>query len=124
MVLNTIISKSSLINLCNSINLVQLLHHSDRGSQYASKAYRKQLETYAIVNSMSGKGNCYDNAVVERFFGSLKHEWLVNVINLTREGMINDVNHYIRYYNEIRLHSTLGYQCPIEYENSRRYLCD
>ncbi len=53
-----------------------------------------------MVSSMSGKGNCYDNAVVERFFGSLKHEWLINVVHLTREGMIKDVNDYIRYYNE------------------------
>lgn len=49
-----------------------LLHHSDRGSQSASHAYRKQLEGYHVRGSMSGKGNCYDNAVVERFFGSLK----------------------------------------------------
>jgi transposase InsO family protein len=52
----------------------KLLHHSDRGSQYASHAYRQLLEDYQMVSSMSGKGNCYDNAVVERFFGSLKHE--------------------------------------------------
>ena len=94
-----------------------LLHHSDRGSQYASHAYRKQLKNYGMINSMSGKGNCYDNAVVERFFGSLKHEWLTNVIHLTRDGMINDVNGYIRYYNGTRLHSTLGYKTPNEYEN-------
>lgn len=56
-----------------------LIHHSDRGSQYASHAYRKQLEGYNMISSMSGKGNCYDNAVVERFFGSLKYEWLTNV---------------------------------------------
>ena len=60
-----------------------LLHHSDRGSQYASHAYRQLLEDFKMVSSMSGKGNCYDNAVVERFFGSLKHEWLINVVHLT-----------------------------------------
>jgi putative transposase len=59
------------------------------------------------------------NAVVERFFGSLKHEWLINVIHLTREGMIKDVNDYIRFYNGTRLHSTLGYKTPNEYENSQ-----
>ncbi len=95
-----------------------LLHHSDRGSQYTSRAYRKQLADYGMQSSMSGKGNCYDNAVVERFFGSLKYEWLANVIHLTREGIINDVNHYIRYYNGTRLHSTLGYETPNAYENS------
>ena len=67
---------------------------------------------------MSGRGNCYDNAVVERFFGSLKYEWLSNVIHLTREGIINDVNNYIRYYNGTRLHVTLDYQTLNEYENS------
>jgi len=101
-----------------------VLHHSDRGSQYASHAYRKLLEDYDMVSSMSGKGNCYDNAVVERFFGSLKHEWLTNVIHLTREGMINDVNNYIRYYNGTRLHSTLGYETPNEYENSQINVCN
>ena len=83
-----------------------LLHHSDRGSQYTSRIYRRQLGDYGMQSSMSGRGNCYDNAVVERFFGSLKHEWLANVIHLTREGIINDVNQYIRYYNGTRLHAT------------------
>ena len=52
-----------------------LLHHSDRGAQYTSHAYRKQLTKYGMQSSMSGKSNCYDNVVVERFFGSLKYEW-------------------------------------------------
>jgi putative transposase len=51
-----------------------LMHHSDRGSKYTSRAYRKQLSKYGIRSSMSGKGNCYDNAIFERFFGSLKYE--------------------------------------------------
>ncbi len=85
-----------------------LFYHSDRGIQYTSHAYRKQLTQYGMQSSMSGKGNCYDNAVVERFFGSLKYEWLTNVIRLTRNGVINDVNKYIRYYNGTRLHSTIG----------------
>ena len=101
-----------------------LLHHNDRGPQYASHAYRKQLNDYGMTSSMSGKGNCYDNAVVERFFGSLKHEWLTNVIHWTREGIINDVNEYIRYYNGTRLHSTLGYKTPNEYENSLSNVCN
>jgi putative transposase len=95
-----------------------LLHHSDRGSQYTSRTYRKQLDDYGMQSSMSGRSNCYDNAVVERFFGSLKYEWLANVIYLTRDGIINDVNQYIRYYNGTRLHATLDYQTPNEYENS------
>jgi putative transposase len=92
-----------------------LLHHSDRGSKYASHAYRKQRKDYQMISSMSGKGNCYDNAVVERFFGSLKHGWLTNVIHLTREGMIKDVNDYFRYYNGTRLHSTLGLKWSNEF---------
>lgn len=96
-----------------------MLHHSDRGSQYTSKRYRNLLVQHGMINSMSGKGNCYDNAVVERFFGSLKHEWLASVHHSTRETMTADVNNYIRYYNGMRLHSTLGYQTPIGYENSQ-----
>ena len=96
-----------------------LLHHSDRGSQYTSKRYRKLLAQHGMISSMSGKGNCYDNAVVERFFGSLKHEWLAMVNHATRETMKADVNNYIRYYNGTRLHSTLGYQTPIGYEKSQ-----
>lgn len=65
---------------------------------------------------MSGKGACWDNAVVERFFGSLKHEWLNNVIHIERQSMKSDVDVYIRYYNHRRLHSTLGDMTPVEYE--------
>jgi putative transposase len=63
-----------------------------------------------MKSAMSGKGNRYDNAVVERFFGSLKYEWLANVIHLTRDAIINDVNQYIRYYNGTKLHATQYYQ--------------
>ena len=77
-----------------------------------------------MQSSMGGKGNCYDNAVIERFFGSLKHEWLANVIHLTRDGIINDVNKYIRYYNETRMHSTLNYVSPNEYEKPLVNVCN
>ena len=93
-------------------------------SQYTSWAYRKQLDDYGMKSSMSGKGNCYDNAVVERFFGSLKYEWLANVIHLIRDAIINDVNQYIFYYNGTRLHATLDYQTPNEYENSQINVCN
>ena len=92
--------------------------------QYTSGAYRKQLDDYAMRSSMSGKGNCYDSAVVERFYGSLKYEWLANVTHLTRDAIINDVNQYIRYYNCTRLHATLDYQTPNEYENSQINVCN
>jgi len=101
-----------------------LLHHNDRGAQNTSHAYRKQLAKYGMQSSMSGKGNCYDNAVVERFFGSLKYEWLANVIHLTRDAIINDVNKYIRYYNGTRMHSTLDYISPNEFENSFINVCN
>jgi len=95
-----------------------LIHHSDRGSQYTSKRYQKLLKQQGMISSMSGKGCCYDNAVMERFFGSLKHEWLALVSHKTRYSMTNDVNAYVRYYNGKRLHSTLKYKTPNDYENS------
>lgn len=69
-----------------------------------------------IQSSMSGKGACYDNAVVERFFGSLKHEWLRNLTYLTRADMTQDVQTYIRYYNHQRLHTANGDLAPVAFE--------
>ena len=92
-----------------------LLHHSDRGSQYASRAYRETLEQHRMVASMSRKGNCWDNAVMERFFGSLKSEWLVDQRYWTRDQARRDIVQYIEMeYNSNRLHSTLGYITPRE----------
>ena len=68
---------------------------------------------------MSGKCACWDNAVVERFFGSLKHEWLYNVHYLKRCDMEADVNQYIRYYNQRRLHTANNDLSPIEYEQTK-----
>ena len=103
-----------------AINLRQpqgdLIFHSDRGSQYTGKRFRKLLKQNGIKASMSGKGACWDNAVVERFFGSLKNEWLLKVIHLTRESMKIDVQKYICYYNHERLHTTLGDLTPVAYE--------
>lgn len=93
-----------------------LLFHSDRGSQYTSKGFRRLLNKHKIIASMSGVGACLDNAVVERFFGSLKNEWLLNVVHMARESMKQDVDAYIRYYNHERLHTTLGNLAPINYE--------
>jgi putative transposase len=95
----------------------ELMHHSDRGCQYASKDYRDLLKQYGIMISMSRKGNCWDNAVMERFFGSLKSERTDNKIYLTREQAKADVIDYIEmFYNSQRLHSTLGYMSPMQYE--------
>ena len=97
-----------------------LVFHSDRGSQYTSKRYRNLLANYGIRASMGDVGACWDNAVVERFFGSLKHDWLLKVPQPTRENMKNDVSAYMRYYNLDRLHTTNGDMSPIDYEKSFR----
>ena len=67
---------------------------------------------------MGDVGACWDNAVVERFFGSLKHDWIFKIAQPTREHMRNDVAAYMRYYNLVRLHSAKGDQSPINYEKS------
>ena len=96
-----------------------LLHHSDRGSQYACCEYRKQLESYGMTASMSRKGNCWDNAPVERFFRSLKSERLTGCRFITRDEAKKEILDYITYYNSIRLHSTLGYLSPMAYEKEQ-----
>lgn len=94
-----------------------LLQHSDRGVQYASHAYQALLKNNSIIVSMSRKGNCWDNAVMERFWGSLKSERTDGQLYLTREEAKQDILDYIEmYYNSIRLHSSLGYQSPAEFE--------
>ena len=94
-----------------------LVHHSDRGSQYASHAYQKLLKQHGMIPSMSRKGDCWDNAPVERFFGSLKREWTGDRSYRTRQQAIADVREYLAvYYNSRRLHSTLGYKTPLNYE--------
>jgi len=94
-----------------------LLHHSDRGSQYACNTYQKQLKDYKMTPSMSRKGNCWDNAPMERFFRSLKSERLVFCRFTSRYGAKAEVLDYISFYNAYRLHSTLGYMSPMDYEN-------
>jgi len=95
-----------------------LVFHSDRGSQYTSKRYRKLLDGYGVRASMGDVGACWDNAVVERFFGSLKHDWIFKIAQPTREHMKIDVAAYMRYYNLERLHTANGDQSPIHYESS------
>ena len=94
-----------------------LIHHSDRGSQYASKAFRQLLKQHSIKGSMSRKGDCWDNAVVESFFGSLKQERVHWRNYQTRHEAQQDILNYISvFYNNYRLHSTLGYMSPENYE--------
>lgn len=96
-----------------------LIFHSDRGSQYTSKRFGRLLKKNPIQASMSGVGACWDNAVVERFFGSLKNEWLLKVYHLTRQTMKEDVEQYIRYYNHERLHTANDDLSPVEFEMSQ-----
>ena len=98
-----------------------LLHHSDRGSQYASYAYQDLLGAHGIVCSMSRKGECLDNAVAERFFGSLKREWTAPRSYATRQEARDDIIAYIEmFYNSRRQHSYLGYFSPNAYEKLAR----
>ena len=95
-----------------------LIVHSDRGSQYASHDYRKLLKMYGCVGSMSRKGNCWDNAVAESFFGSLKQERVQWRQYQTRYEAQQDILNYISmFYNCYRLHSYLGYMNPNQFES-------
>ena len=96
-----------------------LIHHSDRGSQYACHEYQKCLKQYRMVPSMSRKGNCWDNAPTERFFRSLKSERLSDYRFVSRRSAHLEVLDYISYYNAIRLHSSLGYKSPFVYEKEQ-----
>ena len=96
-----------------------VLHHSDRGSQYASADCRKLLEQHGMASSMSRKGNCWDNAVVESFNATIKTELIHRTIWKTREEVRAAIYKYIEtWYNSKRLHSTLGYRSPVEFEEN------
>lgn len=96
-----------------------LLHHSDRGTTYASGAYQDELAKHGLVCSMSRKGNCWDNAVVESFFSSLDFECEHGDMFPSKVGARREVTEYILgFYNPTRLHSTLGYVSPMEYERA------
>lgn len=93
-----------------------LIHHSDRGSQYASRAYQNLLKKHGITVSMSRKGNCYDNACMESFFGTLKTELIYFCGYGSRQEAKSSIFEYIEiFYNNERLHSSLGYRSPNEY---------
>ena len=94
-----------------------LLHHSDRGVHYASMAYRTLLATHGIVQSMSRRGNCWDNAVAESFFATLEWELIERADWHTRREAEREIFNYIEvWYNRQRRHSTLGYLSPANYE--------
>ena len=94
----------------------ELLFHSDRGSQYASEDFARLLDEHGITASMSRKGNCWDNACSETLFGSLKVEWLHGEHFATIREAKDAVLEWLRWYNRSRMHSTLHYNSPVEYE--------
>lgn len=96
-----------------------LLHHSDRGSQYASKDYTEKLKENGINISMSRKGNCYDNACIESFHSVIKKELIYQTTYQTRSQAMKDIFEYITcFYNPKRIHSTNGYLTPQEFERA------
>ena len=95
-----------------------LLHHSDRGSQYACSDYQELLKQYQMIPSMSRKGNCWDNAPTERFFRSLKFERLDHYCFVTRDDARTEVLDYITFYNAFRRHSTINYMSPMDFERT------
>ncbi len=96
-----------------------LLHHSDRGSQYACYPYQEVLGAHQVQVSMSRTGNCYDNAPIESFFSTLKSEHVHFQHYRTRAEAKTDIFAFIEgFYNRQRLHSSLGYRSPEEFEQS------
>jgi putative transposase len=97
-----------------------VLHHSDRGCQYASDRYREQLTASALIPSMSRSGNCYDNAMMESFWATLKRELVYCRRFATRSEAYRAIFEYIEvFYNRERLHSSLGYQSPVDFETMK-----
>ena len=101
-----------------------LMIHSDRGVQYACKEFRQMLEKHKIVQSMSRKGDCWDNAVAESFFKTVKTEWAYHVDLQDIHHVKREIFEYLElFYNRERLHATLGYQSPAEYEEHEYKKC-
>lgn len=97
-----------------------LIHHTDRGALYTSVAYQRLLAQRKVMASMSRKGNCFDNAVVESFFSTLKNELVHDEVFHTRQDAQAAVFEFIEvFYNRQRLHQTLGYVSPIQFEAPR-----
>ena len=95
-----------------------LIFHSDRGSQYAGKDYQELLQNYGILPSMSRKGDCWDNAVAESFFATIKRELINRAVWINQKNLRMAVYEYVEvFYNRRRRHSTNGNLCPSEYES-------
>ncbi len=93
-----------------------LLHHSDRGMHYTGASYQRLLAAHRVTVSMSRRGDCWDNAVMESFFATLKTELIAETTWRSRPDLIQALRQYINWYNRERLHSTLNYQTPLAFE--------
>lgn len=112
-----LVSESLIRSVLNKRPAKGLIHHSDRGSQYCSLKYSNLLKKYKMKSSMSRKGNCYDNAPIESFWGTLKTELVNHRQYKTRREAINDITEYIEiFYNRQRIQKKLGYLSPVAFE--------
>lgn len=97
-----------------------LIHHSDRGSTYASYDYEAMLRSFGFKQSMSAKGNCYDNAAQESFYGRYKKSTVGSEVFFDEAAARSNAFEYIEvFYNHFRKHSSLGYKSPLEYEEKK-----
>jgi len=117
------LAKQALINAIAFVkpDTRKLMFHSDQGVQYSANLFKRCLMLHGITQSMSRRGNCWDNAVQERFFRSLKSEYLNDLSFINHRSVVDAVTFYIRYYNNKRLNSALNYITPSE---KRRVLCN
>ena len=110
------LAKQALINAIRmqQPNTRQLMFHSDQGVQYTAKLFKTALSLHGITQSMSRRGNCWDNSVQERFFRSLKSEYLNGITFINHPSVVSAVEYYIRYYNNKRIHSAIGNITPVQ----------
>lgn len=112
-----LVCNALLMAKAKSPDMAGCIHHSDRGVQYCSDAFQTLLKSNGVIPSMSRKGNCWDNAVAESFFHSLKTECIENKIYANQEEAKHEIFDYIEvFYNKRRRHSFLGYTSPLEFE--------
>jgi transposase InsO family protein len=96
-----------------------VIHHSDCGVQYPCREYRRELQSHGLVASMNRRGNCYDNAVMQAFWSTLKREALADSAEWTQNRVRRELFEYIEAdYNRSRLHSSLGYESPVGLERT------